>query len=148
MIAAFLVFNILAQRKYEKSKTVFINNPSPVCVFGQNVPTINTDSLNQCKNKSGNTIDGFFVYTNEGNGFVVSKKNQVFYSKICNNYCPQKLTNGNCGKQTQKYTNCLNLLEPPTGCKNPSQALFIDENGNPYFAADIYPSKNLNCVSS
>ena len=148
LILLILILNILAQRNYEKSKTVFINNPAPVCTFGQNIPTINTDSLTDCKTKAGNVVPNYFVYSNQGNSFVVSEKEQVFYTKICNKYCPQKLTNGNCNKQTQKYTNCLQLLEPPKGCKNPAQAIFINEKGKPYFAADIFPSTSLGCVSS
>ena len=148
LIISFLVFNNLAQKKYKKSKSVYINNPAPVCTFGQNIQTINTASLKPCKNLSGNKISDYFVYTSEADSFVVSRKNQEFYAKICNKYCPEKLINGNCGKQTSNYTNCINLLEPPQGCKNPSQALFVDQNGSPYFANDLYPSLRLNCVSN
>lgn len=149
LIFLILILNILSQKKYEKSKTIFINNPAPVCTFGQNIPTINTKTLKKCKNKSGNTVPDYFVYSDGINdNYVVSKDEQVFYTKVCNRYCPQKLINGNCNKQTPKYTSCLQLLEPPKGCKNPSQALFINENGDPYFAADIFPSTNLGCTSS
>lgn len=148
LILAFLVFNILAQEKYKKSKTVYISNPSPVCTFGTDLPTVNTESLKPCKTLTGNIVSDYFVYTTEGDTFVVSRKNQDFYAKICNKYCPDKLINGNCRNQNNKYINCINLLEPPQGCKNPSQALFVDQNGSPYFANDIFPSLSLGCILS
>jgi len=151
LLVSILVLNFLAQKNYMKSKVIYINNPPPVCVYGDNLPSINQNSLNKCRDKKGNIIDNYYTYTVSGIKFVVTDKVQTFYYKICNIFCGKSgtnntlLTNGNCKNPSKNYNTCIQLLEPPENCKNPEQALFTDFNNTPYFASDIFPSKSLNC---
>ena len=152
LLISSLVLNFLAQKNYVKGKTVIINNPSPVCIYGNNIEKVNINSLNPCKDKKGNIIPDYYTYSINGLKFVVTDKLQSFYTTICNKFCGGSgdnnllLTNGNCKNPSSKYTFCLELLEPPKNCKNPEQAIFVDFEGKPYFANDIFPSKYLNCL--
>ena len=149
LLFSIVVLNFLAQKKYKESKIIYVENPAPVCIFSDNLPSVNQSSLNQCKDKSGKIIDDYFIFTEGGIKFVVTDKNQKFYMKICKQYCGSKnmLTNGNCKNPSSNYQECIKLLQPPKNCKNPAQALFVDFKGNPYFASDIFPSKYLGCVA-
>ena len=149
LLISIVVLNFLAQKKYRESKVIYIKNPSPVCTYGDNIPSVSESSLNKCKDKSGKIIDDYFTFTEGGIKFVITDKNQPFYMKICNQYCGPKnrLTNGNCKNPSRNYQECIKLLQPPKNCKNPSQALLVDFKGTPYFASDIFPSKSLGCVA-
>ena len=47
LLFSIVVLNFLAQKKYKESKIIYIENPAPVCIFSDNLPSVNQSSLNQ-----------------------------------------------------------------------------------------------------
>lgn len=148
LLLAIFILNILSQKKYEQSKIIYISNPDPPCTFGSNLPIVEKENLGFCLDKDNNEVLNYYVYTyNSALEFVVTNEKETFYMDVCNQLCPDRLLNGNCNSRIPGYENCIDLLEPPSGCTNPAKPIFTDKNGIEYFAAGIYPSPKNNCVA-
>ena len=74
------------------------------------------------------------------------------YTSVCYGYCNKvnPLT-GVCEDTTGNYITCLQVLKPPTGCKEAANPL-AQRNGVPYYANKVYipevPGNLGNCPST
>lgn len=60
------------------------------------------------------------------------------YTSVCYGYCETvNPLSGVCEDTTGKYVTCLQVLKPPTGCKDYANPL-AQRNGVPYYANKVY----------
>ena len=64
LLFGILYCNIIAQRKYMKSKKIYIQNPKPACNFdASSLPSVNLIDLPICLDNSKNEVPNYYVYT-------------------------------------------------------------------------------------
>ena len=64
--------------------------------------------------------------------------NPVYYKSICSRLCQEVSVNGGCVNETDTFSKCISLLEPPEGCSSSANPLGRLEGTNQiYYAEDV-----------